>query len=82
MTGLHLPASHSITADSARGSVGGGHVGGRSQAHGPTVTSGYGCGGETERSRVTWTFRLTDCMRDGTDDRDVTEIAHYTWSVS
>lgn len=43
VTGLHLPASHSITADSAHGSVGRGHVGGRSRVHGPAVPSWDGC---------------------------------------
>lgn len=46
VTGLHLPASHSITADRAHGSVGRGHIRGRSQVHGPTVPSGGGCAGE------------------------------------
>lgn len=48
VTGLHLPASHSITADSARGSMGRGHVWGRSQVHGPTVPSGDECWGSRE----------------------------------
>ena len=40
VTGQHLPASHSITADSARRSVDRGHVGGCSQVHDPSVPSG------------------------------------------
>lgn len=43
VTGLHLPASHSITADSARGSMGRGHVGGRNQVHGLTLPSDGAC---------------------------------------
>lgn len=75
VTGLHLPASHSITADSAHGSVGRGHVGGRSRVHGPAVPSWDGCVcvcvGWAERSGVTWTLLLTDRDLRG-DNEDVT----------
>lgn len=69
VTGLHLPASHSITADSAHGSVGRGHTGGRSRVHGATVPSRDVCvcvWGCTGRSGVTWTLVLTDRVPDGT----------------
>lgn len=40
VTGLHLPASHYITKDSAHGDAGGGHAGGRSEVRGSNVPSG------------------------------------------
>lgn len=39
VTGLHLPASHSITADSVCKTMGRRRVGGHSQVHGPNVSS-------------------------------------------
>ncbi|CAB1416836.1 unnamed protein product [Pleuronectes platessa] len=69
VTGLHLPASHSITADSARGSTSRGQVGGCSRVHGPNVTSGDWFGGSREFRRRLDFFRTSDWRQDGMRQR-------------
>lgn len=76
VTGLHLPANHSITADSGCGGVGRRHVGGHSQEHGTNVSSGGWARreqrGQRSRGSLEW---LTRCERGGESTEPFLNIA-------
>lgn len=77
VTGLHLPASHSITADSACENTDRGHVWGCSQVHGLTVPSGELGKQRGQRSRGHFDW-LAGCKMGPCSDNE--EWTH--WSVN